>query len=91
MAPPSIHATCLTNFASYLEEECGHGEGDLPEDEDGGVAPALVALQPLPRRRVPASLQHLDGPLHLVVDQVQLQVDGVGARDLHVQMENLET
>ena len=56
-----------------LEEEGRHGEGELAQDEHGGVAPPLVAL---------ARRQHVEGALHLVVDEVELQVDRVRARDL---------
>ena len=66
----------------YLEEEGWHGEGDLPQNENRRVAPRLMPLLTLPRRRPCLLSQHLDGAFHLVVDQVELQVGGVGARDL---------
>ena len=66
----------------YLEEEGGHGEGDLPQNEDRRIPPRLVPLLTLPRRRPGLFRQHLDGAFHLVVYQVELQVGGVGARHL---------
>ena len=66
----------------YLEEEGGHGEGDLPQNENRRVASRLMPLLTLPRRRPCFLRQHLDGAFHLVVYQVELQVGGVGARYL---------
>ena len=60
-------------LGDVLEEKGRHGKSDLPEDEHCGVPLALALL----------SLQDLEGPLDLMIDQLKLEVGRVCAgRDL---------